>query len=102
MAGILSLKPEDEKSLHPEVLNLFNLLRRQIEFEVPLEELSDDNLNTFLTDDEKRDLNSLMGKIGKELSACINKDGTPPNTKIWDKIALNLNALQAESTYSYR
>ena len=61
-----------------------------------MEELSDDDLDMFLTDDEKRDFNSLIGKIGKELSTCINKDGAPPNTNIWDEIALNLNVLQAE------
>jgi len=93
---MLSLKPEDEEKLHPEALKWFSLLRKQIESEVPLEELSDDDLDMFLTDDEKRDFNSLMGKIGKELSICIDKDGAPPNTNIWDEIALNLNALQAK------
>jgi len=93
---MLSLKPEDEKRLHPEALKWFNLLRKQIESEVPLEKLSDDDLDMFLTDDEKRDFNSLMGKVGKELSTCINKDGAPPNTNIWDEITLNLNVLQAE------
>jgi len=71
---VLSLKPEDEKKLHPEALKWFSLLRKQIEFEVSLEELSDDDLDIFLTDDEKRDFNNLMVKIGKELSTCINKD----------------------------
>ncbi len=61
-----------------------------------MEELSDDDLDMFLTDDEKHDFNSLMGKIGKELSTCINKDGASPNTNIWGEIALNLNVLQAE------
>ena len=37
-----------------------------------------------------------MGIISKEVSSCINKDGTPPNTNSWDEIALNLNVLQAE------
>jgi len=72
---VLSLKPEDEKKLHPEALKGFSLLRKQIEFGVSLEELSDEDLDMFLTDGEKRDFNSLMGKIGKELSTCINKDG---------------------------
>ena len=74
---MLSLKPEDEKKLHPEALKWYSLLRKQIEFEVPLEELSDDDLDMFLTDDEKRDFNSLMGKIGKELSTCLNNEGAP-------------------------
>ena len=33
---------------------------KQIEFEVPLEELSDDDLNMFLTDDEKRDFHTIQ------------------------------------------
>ena len=55
MASILSLKPEDKKRLHPDALKWFNALRAEIEFEfeVPLEELSDDDLDLFLTDDEK-------------------------------------------------
>jgi len=32
---------------------------KQIEFEVPLEELSDDDLNMLLTDDEKRDFHTI-------------------------------------------
>ena len=96
---MLNLKPEDAKSIHPEALKWFNARRAEIQHEVPLEELSDDDLDMFLTDDEKRDFNSLMGKIGKDLSACINKDGAPPNTNIWDEIALNLNVLQAEVNY---
>jgi len=95
LAGILSLKPDDEMSLHPEALKWFSLLRKQIEFEVPLKGLTDDDLNMFLTDDEKRDYNSLMGKIGLELSTCINKSGAPPNTNIWDEIASDLKATQA-------
>ena len=55
MAGILSLKPEDENSLNPEALKWFNARRAEIRFDVPLEELSDDDLNTFLSDDEKRE-----------------------------------------------
>ena len=52
MDKMLSLRPEDEKELHPVALNCFSLLRKQIEFEVPLEELSDEELDMFLTDDE--------------------------------------------------
>jgi len=58
MAGMLSLKPEDEKRLHPEALKWFNAQKAEIQFEVPLEELSDDDLNTFLLDDEKREFQS--------------------------------------------
>jgi len=92
---MLSLKPEDEKILHHDALEWFNLLRGQIESEVPLEEISNDDLNMFLTDDEKPEFKNLMEEIGKGLSTCINKDVASSNTNIWDEIALNLNALQA-------
>lgn len=93
---VLSLKPEDEKKLHPEALEWFNLLRNQIKSEVPLDELTDDNLNIFLTDAEKHDFISLMGEIGKELSTCINKDEAPRNTNSLDEIVFNSKVLQAE------
>ena len=34
MAEMLSLKPEDEKSLHPEALKWFNTRRSEIQFEM--------------------------------------------------------------------
>jgi hypothetical protein len=74
LSGILSLKPEDEKRLHPKALEWFNDRRAEIQFEAPLEELSDDDLNTFLSDDEKREFQSCMEEISKGLSKCINLD----------------------------
>jgi len=53
LARILSLKPEDENILHPEAVRWLKARITEIQFEVPLEELSDDDLNTFLSDDEK-------------------------------------------------
>lgn len=95
MSEMLSLKPEDAKILHPETVKWFNLLRRQIESIVPLEELSNDDLNMFLTDDEKLEWIRCQGEIGKQLSTAINKDGAPPNNNTWDEIALNLAAMKA-------
>ena len=66
MAGMLSLKPEDEKRLHPEALRWFNARRAEIQFEVPLEELSDDDLNTFLSDGEKREFMSYEAERRKK------------------------------------
>lgn len=74
MAGILSLTPEDEKSLHPEALKWFNDRRAEIQFEVPLEELSDDDLNTFLLDDEKREFIRYKDEVVRGLVTCINMD----------------------------
>ncbi len=78
MAGILSIKPEDEKRLHTEALKWFNARRAEIQFEVPLEELSDDDLNTFLSDDERPEFQSCMKEITKGLATCNNiGDGGP-------------------------
>ena len=74
MAGILSLKPEDEKSLHPEALQWFNAWRAEIQFEVPLEELSNDDLSTFLSDDEKCEFIRYKDEITRALVTCINMD----------------------------
>ncbi len=79
MAGILSLKPEDEKRLHPEALTWFYDQRAAIQCQVPLEGLSDDDFNTFLSDDEKHEYIRDMNEIAKGLSACINTEGASPN-----------------------
>ena len=67
MVGALSLKPEDGKRLHPKALKWFNDQRATIQREMPLEELSDDDLNTFLSDDEKREFQTSMNEIAKGL-----------------------------------
>ena len=74
MAGILSLKPEDEKSLHPEAVRWFNDRRAEIQFEVPLEDLCNDDLNNFLSDDEKREFIRCKDGITRGLVTCINMD----------------------------
>jgi len=74
LAGILSLKPEDEKSLHPEAVRWFNDRRAEIQFEVPLEDLCNDDLNNFLSDDEKREFIRCKDEITRGLVTCINMD----------------------------
>jgi hypothetical protein len=97
LAGMLSLKPEDEKSLHPEALKWFNAQRAEIRFEVPLEELSDDDLNTFLLNDEKREFQSCMEEISKGLYGCINKDAVSPDPVTNATIGLSLVTFQVNS-----
>jgi hypothetical protein len=83
LAGMLSLNPEDQKILHPEALKWFNDRRAEIQREVPLEELSHDDLNTFLLDDEKRELQSCIKEITKGLAACMaigGEDSSDPMT----------------------
>ncbi len=92
MAGILSLKPEDGKRLYPEALKWFKDHRATIQREVPLEELSDDDLNTFLSDDEKREFQTSMNEIAKGLARCINTGGVSPD--LLANIGIGLNSLQ--------
>ena len=92
MAGILSLKPEDGKRLYPEALKWFKDHRATIQREVPLEELSDDDLNTFLSDDEKREFQTSMNEIAKGLARCINTGGVSPD--LLTNIGIGINSLQ--------
>jgi len=59
---------------------------------VPLEELSDDDLNTFLSDDEKREFQTSMNEIAKGLARCINTGGVSPD--LLTNIGIGLNSLQ--------
>ena len=97
MAEMLSLKPEDEKSLHPQALKWFNARRAEIQFEVPLQELSDDDLNTFLSDDEKREFIRCKDEIAKGLHGCINKDTVSPDSMTNATICLSLVTFQVNS-----
>lgn len=69
---MLSLSPEAEGKLHPEALKHFYDCRADIQREVPLEELSDDDLDMYLRDDEKREFESCMKEIGKALLTCAD------------------------------
>ena len=50
MSGILSIKCGDAKKLHPSALEWFNDQKTAIAREVALDELTDDDLNAFLSD----------------------------------------------------
>ena len=97
MAGILSLKPEDKSKLHPEALKWFNDQRAKIQFEVPLEELSDDDLNAFLQDDEKREFQSCRGEMSKGLATCIDMGEASHDLVTTASIGLSLVKLQVNS-----
>jgi hypothetical protein len=97
LAGILSLKPEDEKSLHPKALEWFYSRRNEIQFEVPLEELSDDDLNTFLSDDEEREFIRYKGEITRGLITCTNMGEAPDDPVTNAIIGLRLVSFQVNS-----
>lgn len=94
MDNMLSLKLEDEKILHPDVLNWFNARRAEIQCDVPLEELTGDDLDAFLTDDEKPEFRRDIDEINKALSASINTDGASPDPFVNAKVGLTI--LQSE------
>jgi len=102
LAGILSLTPEDEKSLHPEALKWLKTRRTEIQFEVPLEELSDDDLNTFLSDDEKREYTRCNDEIAKGLYGCINKEAVSHDPVTNATIGLSLVTFQVNSLLPIR
>jgi hypothetical protein len=97
LAGILSLKPEDEKSLYPEAVRWFNARRAEIQFEVPLEDLCDDDLNIFLSDDEKREFTRYKDEITRGLVTCINMDEASHGPMTNATIGLSLIAFQVNS-----
>jgi hypothetical protein len=97
LAVVLSLKPEDEKRLHPEAREWFYARRAEIQFEVPLEELSDNDLNTFLQDDEKREFQSCMEEISKGLATCIDMGGASPDPLVNAKAGLNVLKFELNS-----
>lgn len=97
MTGVLNLKHEDEKRLHPEALKWFNERRAEIQWEVPLEELSDDDLNNFLSNDEKREFIRYKDEITRGLVTCINMDEASHDLVTKATIGLNLLKFQVNS-----
>lgn len=73
MGGILSLEPEGiEKRIHPRALEHFRKFQADARFEVPLEELNNDDLDRYLKDDEKPEFQRYMNRIKDGLRACVD------------------------------
>ena len=95
MSAILYLKPEDEKRLYPEALQWFNARKTEIGFEVPLQKITDEDLNAFLSEDEKREFQRYMDEISEGLRSCvINSNAT---TNPIDNINTHLSVLKFQS-----
>jgi len=98
LAEMLGLKPGDEKRLHPEALKWFKDQRAMIQREVPLEELSDDDLNTFLSDDEKREFIRCKDEIARGLVRCMDTgDGASASPVTDATIGLTVLRFKVES-----
>jgi len=97
LSGILSLNPEDERRLHPKALEWFNAQKAEIQFEMPLEELSDDDLNAFLSDDEKSEFIRYKNEITRELATCINIGEASPDPLVNAKAGLTILKFELNS-----
>ena len=69
----------------------------EIKFEVPLEELSDDDLNEFLSDDEKREFIKCKDEVNGGLETCIDIAENPNDSPINVSIALSLLKFEVKS-----
>ena len=73
MGGILSLEPEGiEKRIHPRALEHFRKFQADAQFEVPLEELNNDDLDRYLKDAEKPEFQRYMNQIKDGLRTCVD------------------------------
>lgn len=89
---ILGLKPEDERRIHPQALKWFHDQKAEVTRQVPLDGLTDDDLNTYLDEFEKRDFQSQMNRIARALAGCMDiREESPP-----DKVRSGLAVLQFE------
>jgi hypothetical protein len=102
MAGLLTIKPEDEKRLHHEAQEWFYARRAEIQFEVPLEELSDDDLNTFLSDDEKNEFIRYNDEITRGVATCIDIGETSPDPLVNAKVGLTVLQFEISSLIPMR
>jgi hypothetical protein len=73
MAGILCLTLVDEEKLYPDAVRWFNTRVAEIKHDVPLEELGDDDMDVFLSNDEKLEFNRYKDEITRGLATCLKK-----------------------------
>jgi len=97
MAGILSLKSEDEERLHPEAVRWFNARVAEIKYDVPLEELGDNDLDVFLSNDEKIEFNRNKDEITRGLATCLKKQEVSNDTTANAITELSLIKFQVDS-----
>ncbi len=102
MSALFSLKPEDGNSLHPEALKWFNARRVEILSQLPLEELSNDDLNIFLSDDEKCEFIKHKDEITRGLATCIKMDEASQNPVSNAIIGLMVVAFKVDSMWPMR
>ena len=84
MSGILSVEPEGmEKRIHPRALDHFRKFRADVRLAVPLEDISETDLNDYLRDDEKSEFQRCMNEIRDRLGTCLDiSDGDSHNGQL--------------------
>lgn len=78
MTAILNLKPEIARQLHPLAVKWFHELSAAIEQQLTIDGLTVGDMETFLSDDEKGELQRHKSEIEAALLTCINSDATCP------------------------
>jgi hypothetical protein len=86
MGGILSLRPEDvEKRIHPRALEHFRKFQADVRYLIPLEELTEADIDAYLEDFEKPEFQDHMNQLKYWLGTCIDigdADSNDNQTKI--------------------
>lgn len=96
MTGILKLKPEDERKLHPVILKCFRDHGAMIEQEVALYRLTPEDLNAFVSDDELTELARNKHRIGRSLGVCIDPNAGSDNAPVAAAIGFSFVLLQLD------
>jgi len=74
LSAILNLQPEDARQLHPLALKWFNERNAAIEQQLMIDGLTVDDVETFLSGDEKNELQRYKSEIEMALLVHINPD----------------------------
>lgn len=72
MTAILNLKPEIVRQLHPLAVKWFDELRAAVEKQLTIDRLTAEDIQTFLSDDEKGELQRHTSEIEGALLTCTN------------------------------
>ncbi len=99
LTGVLTVKPEDAKRLHPVALGWFNDQSAMIEREVARYKLTHDDVDAFLSDDEVTELVKYKTEIGRGLTAFINMDAVSADPLANASIGFSFMMLQLHSFY---
>lgn len=97
MTAILNLKPEDAKRLHPVALKWFDDQSSMIERQMAIDGLTNDDVEIFLSDDEKGELAGYKNETGRWLDGCITSDAASPHPPANASIGYSFMLLQVNS-----